>query len=175
MQLPRAVKAVLPDNCNAENALDLFSLYFTDNLISLLVKHTNLYAIQKGAQDWKVINEKELHIFFGILIYMGIYHCPELPDYWNSNKESLKPFHPIQRYMSRDRFLDLRCYFHISDPTKPAPQPKPKKTCKKWSTKAAKKKSTPEPDSKEDDSNNDNNDPYIWWHKVEPLVSEFYI
>src|SRR5258708_5596215 len=76
----------------------------------------NSYAIKQQAKSWKDTNIREIQIFIGIMIYIGIYHYPILHDYWQSDLKKKEPIYPITLYIRRNRFKDLKRYFYISDP-----------------------------------------------------------
>ena len=47
----------------------------------------------------------EIYLYLAIRIYMTLYICNEIADYWNT--KDFTPDHPIASYMSRDRFQEL--------------------------------------------------------------------
>ena len=47
----------------------------------------------------------EIYIYFAIRIYMTIYECNEISDYWDTSELAPKP--PITLEMSRNRFQEL--------------------------------------------------------------------
>ena len=66
--------------------LGLFSLFFNDNLVDLIVE-TNKYAEQtlQGTEEWST-DAAEIRAYMGFMILMGINHLPEIRDYWSTNE-----------------------------------------------------------------------------------------
>ena len=62
-------------------------------------------------------NEKELKVFIGFLLYMGVVRMPTVADYWPAAPHM--PEHPLIKNSGRTltRFQQLKRYLHISDPT----------------------------------------------------------
>jgi Transposase IS4 len=78
----------LPPNIDPHNPFNLFSLFFTDNIIDKLVEWTNkyveLYPLDKDKENlrlWELIYEKELYAYLAVLIYMGIATKLAIEDY----------------------------------------------------------------------------------------------
>jgi len=73
---------------------DIFSLFFDDEVINLLVVETNKYAQDKlnkqensrsaRIKKWTNI-DKELKCFFGIVMWMGLNKKPSIAHYWKSD------------------------------------------------------------------------------------------
>ena len=63
--------------------LGIFSLYFDDSLVSLIVTETNRYAKQclRGTQKQWTTDAEEIRAYMGFLLLMGINHLPEIRDY----------------------------------------------------------------------------------------------
>lgn len=76
--------------------------------------HNTLYTIH-GSQ----LAPRRFTCFFGILMYMSHTQVPSLQEYWETS--SADALHPIARFMSRDRFLQLYrrfCTWDTSDLSK---------------------------------------------------------
>ena len=108
---------------NQTRAIDFFNLFFTNDLIESIPKHTNTYAyshiLNKPAYalkdgSWKETTPSEIKQLIALLIYQGIVHVPTFHRYWNT--KSL--FHGLwaREFMSRDRFKQLMSMLHIVDP-----------------------------------------------------------
>ena len=121
-------QAQLPPEFNSGavvGPLDYFRLFFDDGLFACLADNTNTYAATKGAgrpgsHPWKPTSVAELKIFFGIIIYMGVFPSAQVGDYWS--RDSQFPFHRIGMYISQNRFEQLKRYFHISPPYNSLPR-----------------------------------------------------
>ncbi|XP_065915189.1 chimeric ERCC6-PGBD3 protein-like [Dysidea avara] len=99
--------------------VDLFYLYFTDDVWDLLVTETNSYAAlrfpcRQYARPWKDVTCEEMKAFIGMLIMMGILHLPHLDMYWQVNEEILST-PGISEIMSRDKFLQIYRFLHLAD------------------------------------------------------------
>jgi len=104
----------LPDYISSDNPIALFTLYYTPEIIELIVQKTNKHirlpkngddSSRARANEWYPIYSGEIYIYFAIQIYMTLFVCNEIYDYWNTN--GLTPIHPISAEMSRDRFQEL--------------------------------------------------------------------
>ena len=87
-ELYRAVQPLLlPSFSITSHPFDYFTLFFIYNLFQLIIKHINKYtAIQRiqtkaGQQEWFDLVVKELYIFIGCIIYIGIYKEPDISIY----------------------------------------------------------------------------------------------
>ena len=76
---------------------------------------TNLYARQSNASGWVDTCRDEIWTFIGIVLKMGIHRLPSIEDYWSRNL--LLGVQPIQRVMSKNRFLSLGHYLHCDNNT----------------------------------------------------------
>ena len=101
----------------AKTLLDVFKLFFTDQLIDELVSATNLYAeqcrsarIPSPSNRWTPVTSTELCAFFGVLIAKGIVNLPHVNDFWTSHPIMQHPWFSL--VFSRDRFKQIIRYFH---------------------------------------------------------------
>lgn len=104
-------------------------------------------------RPWYPLNEWEIRAFVSCAIYMGIHPLGDTTLYWNPNQEKAAT-HPLTNVLSLIRYQQLRRYFHISDPR---------------SAEGLRVESIEE----EEDGMPQENVQSVWWHKIEPLVSEF--
>jgi hypothetical protein len=121
MQLPNwDWEITLPENASPDDPISLFTMYYTPEIIDLIVTKTNEYRREPQdnscprarAMEWYPTCTGEIYLYFAIRIYMTLYICNEIADYWNT--KDFTPDHPIASYMSRDRFqeLHMRVRFH---------------------------------------------------------------
>lgn len=110
------------------SALEYFELFFDHNVWNLLLTMTNLNAQRKRAAGtdggaWKDVTLEELKAFFGLNIAMGIVKLPEAVMYWQ--QKGLTNVPSFGQVMSRNRFLQILRYLHVSDDSAivPAGQP----------------------------------------------------
>ena len=79
--------SVLP--CEA-SALDFFHLLFTLNMVDIIVRETNKYALQclassgKNPSSFDKVTEIEMLVYLGLIIAMSLHplHC--IRDYWST-------------------------------------------------------------------------------------------
>ena len=71
----------------SSSPMDVFSLFFTQDLLEEIVKETNSYArTVMGAEKydkWIKVTVEELKAFLGFSILMGINHFLSRNDYWS--------------------------------------------------------------------------------------------
>ncbi|KAG0290759.1 hypothetical protein BGZ96_005799 [Linnemannia gamsii] len=117
--------------------IHFFSLFFTEEEFEDLSGNTNANAALQGVTDshqhheeekddhggdddqsaWQDTTAKELRVYIGILIYMGIFPQDYVEEFWNTS-----PYYPKHRFiseMSLTRFKQMRRYFHVADPKAP--------------------------------------------------------
>lgn len=106
--------------------LEMFSHFFTGEIIDLLVRETNRYAAEVRAatsSPWET-NATEIRAYLGFHILMGINCLPEIRDYWSRDQKL--HYAPITSRIPRDRFEELSMYFHFVDnstlPSRDEPQ-----------------------------------------------------
>lgn len=110
----------------------LFLKVFTRNLLDTIVIETNRYAGERRAQldenRWRKgetfseapawvsggeLTRRELKMFLGILLHMGMKREPELRDHWSTDPLFHDNF--ISENMSRNRFEEIFRYLHVAD------------------------------------------------------------
>ena len=87
--------------------LGIFSLFFDDQLVGMIVEETN-----RTNKQWST-NADEIRAYMGFMILMGINHLPEIRDYWSTDE--LLRYSPIADRISRDRFEEITRYLHFVD------------------------------------------------------------
>ncbi|XP_057291023.1 piggyBac transposable element-derived protein 4-like [Hydractinia symbiolongicarpus] len=103
--------------------IDFFQLFFSEELIQDIVKHTNTYgwrniskkkSCAKKDGSWKETSVHEMKQFIALLMYMGIVRLPRHDRYWSV--KSL--FHGLwaREMLSRSRFYALLSMLHVVDP-----------------------------------------------------------
>jgi hypothetical protein len=121
MKLPSwGWEIILPENVSPDDPITLFTMYYTPEIIDLIVKKTNEYRREPRddsrpharAKKWYPTSRGEIYIYFVIRIYMTLTVCNEISDYWST--KDFSPIHPISSYISKDRFqeLHMRVRFH---------------------------------------------------------------
>ena len=117
MNIPPCSEQVGPKVHLPGDPLSLFSLFFDDDLISLIVRETNRFAEQalQGKDEVWSTNAEEIRAYLGFLILMGINELPLIRDYW-STSEYLR-YAPIADRISRNHFEKITRYLHFVDNT----------------------------------------------------------
>ena len=107
----------LPENTSPNDPFTLFTIYYTPEIIDLIVEKTNKYQREPQddscprarAKEWYPTSRGEIYIYLAIRIYMTLHVDNEIANYWNTR--NFTPLYPIASYMSRDRFQEL--YIHM--------------------------------------------------------------
>ena len=112
--------APVPLSSDEAEPLPLLQLFLAPRLMQQLAHATTAYARAKGAAaDWTT-DADELYRLVAVHLAMGIVRLPSMRMYWQEGYA--QPF--VASLMSRDRFLELRRYFHCVGPsTSAVPQP----------------------------------------------------
>ncbi|XP_065844140.1 piggyBac transposable element-derived protein 4-like [Oscarella lobularis] len=105
---------------NDANALTYFQLYWSDDVIDLLVKNTNAYAEHirgpnpsSSCREWYPTTRPEMKAFLGVTLLMGLLKLPRLEDYWQKSFPYLKTQIPV--VFSKTRYEQLKRFLHVSD------------------------------------------------------------
>ncbi|XP_072001791.1 piggyBac transposable element-derived protein 4-like [Engystomops pustulosus] len=103
--------------------IDFFQLFFTNELIHLMVTQTNIYAEQIITQNpqsyiakphkWFPTHPTEMRKFWGLLLNMGISKKPSIRSYWNKDILYHTPLYPLT--MPRARFENLLKCLHYNN------------------------------------------------------------
>src|SRR5579871_5743256 len=122
----------IPQTINSASPGAVFSLFFTDSVLDLIVQCTNLNAERVRAnpvtaraqnvrlhdsfnqKSWKPVTRSDILAYLGILIYMGIHVEPHLEDYWTTKEGD--PIHSsVRNTMGQTRWSQINRYFHVWD------------------------------------------------------------
>lgn len=127
-----------PQNFDEESTpIDIFSHFFDNEVLDLLVTQTNLYYEQyiqmKGgvetlpafarARSWTPVSVPELKVFIAVVLYMGLVRLPNYDMYWS--KDDLINLQSLSSYMTRDRFYNILAFFHANDNVNEPPRDHP--------------------------------------------------
>lgn len=90
--------------------IEYFKLFFSDDIITLLVQQTNLYSTQiKGSPI--NITEDDIKDFLAILVLMGIVKMPAYTDYWSTKCR----YEKVAGVMTLKKFQSIRKFLHFND------------------------------------------------------------
>lgn len=114
---------LLINETDCDDPVALYKLFFTNEILEIIVEETNRYAVQcivnaaygrrQHQQAWNPVAKSELNTFIGILLIMGVVQVPEIRLYWS--KKAMYTNARIKKAMKRDRFLAILKYIHFSD------------------------------------------------------------
>ena len=100
---------------------EFLKLHFPDNLIATIKEQTNLYAQQKEApRSFKPVTDEDINLFLYVNMMFGVHLMPDLVMYWS--KDPLQRVSAVADVLSRDRFWQISCYFHVADSEQYIPQ-----------------------------------------------------
>lgn len=99
-----------PEIAQLERPFQYFTLFFNDDILVKIVNETNLYITQKGISNCPPVNVTEIRQFLGIIIFMSVYHFPNVRSYWGKYG-----FKYIMETMTLNRFEKLRSVIHFND------------------------------------------------------------
>ena len=98
--------------------LEVFSLFFTEEICSYIMEQSNLYAEQilgEKYEEYRQITVEELKAYFGFKILMGLYPKPAMSDYWR--RDPFVHYAPIADRIPRDRFFEINRFLHFANNT----------------------------------------------------------
>ncbi|CAK1593995.1 unnamed protein product [Parnassius mnemosyne] len=93
-----------------KSPIEYFRLFFSDDIISLIVQQTNLYSTQLNGNS-KNITEEDIKDFLAILVYMSVNKLPAYTDYW----AKLTRCDKVADIITLKKFQLLRRYLHFND------------------------------------------------------------
>ncbi|XP_042147562.1 piggyBac transposable element-derived protein 3-like [Ixodes scapularis] len=91
--------------------------FFDREMFEHLAEQTNLYSVQKSGKSTNT-DADEREQFVGIFLMTGLIPVPQYHFYWNEKLQ----FTPVSQTMSKNRFKQLRRYFHAADNSKILPK-----------------------------------------------------
>ncbi len=110
-----------------DTPLDIFTLYYTPDIVNTIVEESNRYAKQTMSQEkWEKfvpLTADDIQAFMGLNILMGINDLPAIDDYWK--KDSVYHYSPVADCISRGRYREISRYLHYVDNTTLAPRNTP--------------------------------------------------
>ena len=122
--------AELPEECTP---LDVFKLFFKDELLDTITEETNRYAAQylcgrilpqhSRLGNWTCVTTDEMKVFLALVIAMGVIHKSDIGNYWSADEVIHTPF--FSSHMSRNRFSQILTFLHCNDNAKQGHNPDP--------------------------------------------------
>ena len=115
----------LPRTTPYNDPYAIFSLFFTESTLELLVQYTNKYAFlypgpkSDNARTWFPTTVNEFRAFLGVSIWMGLHVESGIKDFWNTNPLNGPIHDQVLKHISLKRWEQIDRFFHISKPLKP--------------------------------------------------------
>ena len=101
----------------SSSPVEVFDLFFSPDLMEVIVKESNAYAkLAMGDEKydkWSKITVDELRAFLGFSVLIDINHLPSLNDYWS--RDPRLRYAPVADRITRDRFHEIYRYLHFVD------------------------------------------------------------
>ncbi len=94
-------------------ALDYFKSFFDEEVIHLLVEHTNRYAARRSSSSVGNCAEDEMWSFIGVLLLSGYVALPRKCMYWQKEPDTHNKL--VSGALSRDRFNYIMSNLHVCD------------------------------------------------------------
>ena len=118
-------------------AINFFDMFFTDNMLSEIVSHTNSYAQEKicfevvssytkSDGSWKDVTADEIKRFIALLIHFGVVHVQgDVQRNWSTKTL----YHGLwaRAILPRERFFAILAFLHVVDPATEDPDNKLRK------------------------------------------------
>ena len=101
-----------PDTLNKVwTPVELFSLFFTPEMLEFICDMTNQYAAEADASNWDLLRPAELKCFIAMIMYTSYVRIPSIRMYWEETLDVGQPI--IRNAMSRNRFQAILRYIHL--------------------------------------------------------------
>ncbi|KAL9873389.1 uncharacterized protein ACN2A1_014470 [Glossina fuscipes fuscipes] len=107
-----------------ETPFQFFAEFISEDILNVIVEQTNLYIKQKNVSNCPPVNATEIRQFLGIIIFMSVYHYPNVRSYWGKYG-----FDHIQQTMTVNRFEKIRSVIHFNDNAQHKPVDHPNHDC----------------------------------------------
>ena len=110
---------------NPLDPLEVFEIFFNDDLINTIVTETNCYSSQfleenfsqlkarSLSKEWVETDHDEIRVFLALILLQGVCHKPELQQYFSKRASLLSPF--FGKVIEKDRFLLLSKFLHFAN------------------------------------------------------------
>ncbi|XP_021331748.2 piggyBac transposable element-derived protein 4 isoform X3 [Danio rerio] len=105
---------ILPNRCSS--ALQFFQLLFPKSMFQTIAGYTNSYAAkyeERKGKLWNFISQSDMKSYVALVIYMGMFRCSSLSDYWSESQHFSLSF--PAKIMSYRKFLSISKVLHLSE------------------------------------------------------------
>ncbi|XP_071053352.1 piggyBac transposable element-derived protein 3-like [Onthophagus taurus] len=103
---------VLQEKLVEKTPLELFFLYFHDEMLNLIINFSLKYADDNNRPNFR-LDKEQLLKFLGIVLLSGYHTLPTIPMFW-SNEED-KGVEIVKKIMSRNTFQNIKRNLYLSD------------------------------------------------------------
>ena len=93
--------------------VDLFELFFDDDVVSQLVENTLKYAREQKGDHGFELTAENMKLFLAVLLLSGYAILPRRRMYWEQQPDVLNE--AVSRAMPRKKFEDMLRYLHVAD------------------------------------------------------------
>lgn len=100
----------MKDNLIGKSPVQIFELFFDEDLIDKICKQSVIYSTQKNVHDFQ-LSSNCLKNFFGILFFTGYHRLPSERDYWSTDDDLGVQI--IRKTMPRNRFVTIKRFLHF--------------------------------------------------------------
>ena len=121
----------LPEHLEPSDVYGIFSLFFTDDILSTIRDNTNEYAKKYPSEDdklfareWHETTIQELRAYIGVYIWMGLHPETARKDYWNTNIDKGPIHERVRQAIGLKRWQQIDRFFRICSPEDPETLPK---------------------------------------------------
>ncbi|XP_041868396.1 piggyBac transposable element-derived protein 2-like [Melanotaenia boesemani] len=76
-------QANLPKSDSIKSPYEYFKMFFSEDILEIVVEQSNLYAIQRDTNKPLNLTTKELEQFMGTAVYMSLFGLPGTRMFWN--------------------------------------------------------------------------------------------
>lgn len=101
----------LINELRGRSPFECFEKIFDETIVSSIVRQTVTYATQKNVHQF-VLSKDCIRKFIGILLFTG-YHSLSREQLYCCEDDM--DVHCVKKCMSRNRYLEIKLYLHISD------------------------------------------------------------
>ena len=114
----------LPSHINSSSPYDIFSLYFDDSCLQILIDNTNKYAELNAPKQeqgpycrpWFPTTSKELKAYIATWIWMGLHQDILIYSFWNQDPRCWSEHSEVSRHISKNRWQQIDRFFYVSAP-----------------------------------------------------------
>ena len=114
----------LPSNVKPDDPYAIFSLFFNEQTLQILVTNTNKYAEMypaprtPHARPWQPTTIAEFRAYIGVYIWIGVHPESSIETYWSTDSTEQSMHLAVTKHISLVPWQQIDRFFHISTPQK---------------------------------------------------------